>query len=238
MIIDTPTALYSSVLPTFDGVGNVTFTISSYDPPRPVISPTPLTRGQSVRSLPPKIYDPLTRRTAFGELVFSVSSGSQTIIPASTKAFEVGQILDFDDVPEDIPTVAVLNVPDTIDLQQNTNVLDYEAAGLTPDEVQSIQDTAQLQMTAKVDDINALKTQIMDYQTQIQDNQRSLNEIQKLIDATTVLFGTDTSIPDKLLAKQQELQVTRLALISSANQLIALAQVEYNQLLEIKEVVR
>lgn len=238
MIIDSPTALYNSILPRADtDVGNVTFTISSNDPPRPATNSTPLSRGQSVRPLPPRIYDHQTRRTTFGELVFSVSSGTQSMAPMSTKAFEVGQILDFDE-PEPLETIAVLNVPDTVDLQQNTNVLDFAAAGLTTDEASELQTSAAEQIATKINELNAIKTQISDNNTAIQDNQRLLNEIQKLINASTVVFGSDTTIPDKLVVRQQELQLERTNLINGTNVLTTEAQTKYAEILELKEVVR
>ena len=72
IIIAFPTALYESILPGPLGPGNITFTISSNDPPRPPISPFPLQISDSIRHLPPKTNTPQERLVALGDFVFSV----------------------------------------------------------------------------------------------------------------------------------------------------------------------
>lgn len=234
MIISSPTAFYESVLPGPVGPGNITFTISSNNPPRPQIYPFPLQVSDSIRHLPPRTNTPEERLVALGDFVFSISAGSESQVSIGIKAFEVGQILDFEE--EEIPDINQLNVPEVIELQQNTNRLDYVLAGLSENEINSLTSSARDKFNMVILDINSIKTLIADIEIGISDNQRSLNETRKIRDAAKVVGNKD--IFNKMTTRETDLINSRDQLIILMNEQTILAESRYNELLELKEVVR
>lgn len=238
MIIDFPTALYLPILPQSQSdKGNFTFTISSNDPPRPEVIPFPLQRGEATKPLPDKVFSMEDRLSTLGDFVFAMSVGTQTGVGVGNKAYEVGELLDFEE-PEETTEISTLNVPEIVDLQQNTNVIDYESAGLTEEEAELVSSSARRELDIVIANLNQLKTQIADEELKIQDNQRLLNEVRKIKDATAALSLTDSTILDKLTVKENELLKERDELITLTNSLITQADQEYRNLLEIKEVAR
>lgn len=235
MVINFPTALYESVLPG-TGLGNVTFTISSNDPPRPTITPYPLQVGEAVKSLPLKIYSPEERRVTMGNFIFSVSQGSLNMVSIGMKQFEIGQVLDF--ITETLPQLDNLNVPDTIDLQQNTNRMDVVATGLSDEEIINLESAARKQFEMLVSDLNALKTGIANVEMLILNNQRMTNENQKIRDAAILVTGSDSTVVEKLTKRETVLVLERDTLILLANTLTAEANQKYNELIKLRELVR
>jgi hypothetical protein len=236
MIISFPTALYKSILPTENNPGNVTFTISSNDPPRPSITPYPLQVAEVVKPLPPKVYSPEERRVAMGDLIFSVSQGSLNLVSTGVKQFEVGQILDF--TTESLPALNNLDVPDIIDLQQNTNRIDVAATGLTDNEIYNLELAARTQFNNLVAELNALKTGISDTQLAIQNNQRQLNENRKVRDAAILVTGSDPTIIEKLDKREADLLIQRDELAALSNVLTDDANKKYNELISLRELAR
>lgn len=240
MIISAPTALYQPILPQEeDDVIPVTWTISSNNPPRqkesvPLISP-----AVENRALPPKIYNQEERRAAVGELVFGISSGTQSIVGSDMKMFEVGQILEFENIEEEADVNDLL-VPAVVDLQQNTNLLDLSAAGLTQDEIDSLSVAARQTFDQLTEELNAIMTETNDVKVKIADNQRFLNETQKIISSSNVVFSGSTANPilPKLKEREQQLVLEKQELIASYNALTVGAQDKYNQIIRIKELVR
>jgi hypothetical protein len=136
MIIRFPTGLYQDAgqLPVDpDDSGNVTFVISNDDPSRSTALTLQLPVAEELRKRDPLIYSDLVRRTAFGELVFTLVEANRNETGTNRKTFAVGELLDFTDEEIDLPDTK--SVPKQIDLQHNTNVLDLEDAGLTEDEI-------------------------------------------------------------------------------------------------------
>lgn len=240
MIISAPTALYLPLLPKRESdVIPVTWTISSNDPPRPVVSASVISPVEENKPLPPKVYDTEERRVAFGELVFGVSSGRQSQSGSSMKMFEVGQILEFES-PNVGPQIDDLLVPNTVDLQQNTNILDLTEIGLTQDEIDSLSVAARQTFNTLVIELNATMTDISDLKVKIADNQRLLNETHKVISASEVIFAGSSENPllTKLREREQQLLFEQQELVNNYNSLTLVAQDEYNQIINLKELVR
>lgn len=238
MIIKFPTALYASVIPTVEDVGNVSWLISSNDPPRPSAAPIPLQLGESSQPLPPRTNSPADRLVALGELVFALSFGTTREVGVGAKAFEVGELLDFE-AEDGVTQIDGLNVPDVVDVQQNTNMLDLVGAGLTQDEADDLVQSAQTKFDELMNSLNDIKTTINDKKVQIQDTQRLLNEAIKATNAAIQVFGgTDNVVVTKLTNRQSELVKQRDSLVVGVNNLSAQAQTTYDDLIKIKEVVR
>ena len=244
MIIGFPTALYEPALPQEpQNSGNVTFIISSTNPPRSDDVLFQLLRSEELRQLPERIFTREQRRTNYGDFVFDISFGTQSVTGDGRKAFEVGQLLDFDDI-EDPEALTTLEVPETVELQQNTNVLDLESLGLTEEESDLLISGATTKFGETVESLNNLKTQINDTQIGIADNQRLINETRKARDAAKVVFEGSTDITagneiiDKLDIKESELLLERETLIALLEVLTDQANEIYNEILDVKEVVR
>lgn len=244
MIISAPTALYESVLPREEEDNqSVTFVISSTDPPRSEETLFQLLRSEELKQLPPKIFTRQERRENLGDIIFRVSTGSQSQVGSGTKTFEVGQILNFGDVeePEDI---ADLNVPEVVELQQNTNKLDLESLGLTGEEIDSLVGGAEDKLETAVLRLNQTKTEISNTEAAIQANQKTANEAKKAKEAAQAVFAAATNptegnqIIEKLEIKEEELAQERAGLIEYLNTLNVLANEIYEEILEIREVVR
>ncbi len=238
MIIDFPTALYLPD-PNFpkkpSDVGNVTFEISSTNPPRTSVAVPPLFKSDELRPLPDRIYNPQQRLISLGEFQSTVSYVALSIAASGMKSFEVGEVLEFTSATTNI---AELAIPDTIDLVQNTNMIDYAAIGLNIDQVNRIVSQARQEYDALLVDINQTKVSIATNEILVQNNQKLINEVVKTRSAVEGLFGTDDSIAQQLLAKEVALNDTNTALINEINSLTSAAETMYNRLLEIREVVR
>lgn len=242
MIIDFPTALYNSVLPmAADDPGNITYTISSNDPPRATDPTAELPIAEQLRPLPDKIFTRKEFRDALGEFVFSVSEASLTDIGSGKKQFEVGQLLDFGEFA-DVEGLTVTEVPTPVDLQQNTNILELGDFGLTQEEINSLTDQAESKFNDLIEELNAIRTEINNNEARILENQKSINEVRKTIKAARVVLdvstGSSNDIIDKLIESEEELVEERDALITETNELNVLAKAKYQELLDTRELVR
>lgn len=240
MIVSAPTALYQSILPKVEtDIISVTWTISSNNPPRPKTTVPVISPAVENQALPPKIYDSEERRAAVGELVFGVSSGTQSQVGSGMKMFEVGQILEFEPVDSGL-VVEDLLVPAVVDVQQNTNILDLSEVGLTQDEIDSLSLAARQVFDQLVGELNATMTESNDVKIKISDNQRLLNETQKIISASNVVFAGSTNNPllAKLREREQQLLFEREEFVARYNVLTVTAQNKYNQIINLKELVR
>ena len=240
MIISAPTALYNSVLPkTNDDPTAVSWTISSQDPPRSTQTLFQLLRSEQLRTLPPLIYTDKERRQSFGELIFRVMTAGQDDIGSGTKSFEIGQTLDFDDIQEPSDIVD-LNVPDRIELQQNTNILDLTSIGLSNEQSEQLVSSATEQFKDLIINLNSTNNLINVIKADIDANQKLINETRKARDAAKIVFAgsTDQPIVDILNSKEAQLLLERDALIGQLNQLSGDANEIYNRILDIREVVR
>jgi hypothetical protein len=244
VIVSAPTALYESVLPREEQDDqSVTFVISSTDPPRSEETLFQLLRSEELKSLPPRIFTRKERRLNLGNLIFRVSTGTQSQVGSGTKTFEVGQILNFGDVVEP-GDISDLNVPKVVELQQNTNKLDLEGLGLTDEEVDSLVGGAEDKLEDAVQRLNQVKTSISDTEAAIQTNQKTANEAKKAREAAQAVFATVTNptegneIIEKLENKEDELAQERDVLITELNVLNESANEIYEEILDLREVVR
>jgi uncharacterized protein YeeX (DUF496 family) len=241
MIIDFPTALYNSVLPTVDDPGSVTYIVSSTDPPRATDPTAEIPIAEQLRPLPDKIFTRKEFRDALGDFVFSVSEATVTDIGSNKKQFEVGQLLNFGEFV-DVEGLTVTEVPTLVDLQQNTNILELSDFGLSEAEITALTNQAELKFNELIEELNAVKTAINDNEAQIRENQKSINEVNKTIKAARVVLDVPGTVShdiiDKLVESAEELIEERDALITETNELNVLAKAKYQELLDTRELVR
>ncbi len=239
MVIVAPTALYNSVLPQNPSSNiAVTWVISSQDPPRTTTVAPLLPWDVEIDPLPKMIFNPALRQQDTGAFVFNVNYTNKSKVGSGDKQYESGQILSWDDVTTDTQDINTLNIPEVIDLQQNTNVLSLEKMGLSDEEIVSFEVQTRTKMNVLIGEINVLRSQINSKEVQINDNQKSINETDKALNAALVVFSTDNPIVVKLQKNLTLLQEQRTILIDELNALITTTNDKYNLLIEVKEIVR
>jgi hypothetical protein len=245
MIIRYPTGLYADAgqLPVKPAdAGNVTYTISNDIPKRPTDTTLQLPLAQELAPRPPLAYSDKTRRAQLGPLVYSYVDAHQTVTGSNRKMFEVGEFLDFNsqeiDLPEQTP------IPSIVDIQHNTNLLDLEDAGLSPDEINSLIDLSTTKKKELEDQLATIQSDISNQKIAITENQKQINEVVKIISAVRVVVnipeGSTQHDPtlDQLLARQADLEAARAALITELNNLNGQSTVILNSLISVSELVK
>jgi hypothetical protein len=171
MILRFPTGLYSRQIPQEpEDVGNITYTISNEDPATSTGNFIIFPIAEKLKKRAPKIYTDEQRRRNLGDLIYSISSGGNTIEGRSTKLFEVGQILEFTD---EAPTSDVNAVDDRLEIQHNTNI--------------ALEKDLEAQLAFLLD-------QTADTNAAIKDLQKTINEANKALSALAVLGENDDII--------------------------------------------
>jgi hypothetical protein len=237
MIISAPTALYDSILPQEpENAGNVTWTISSNDPPRPDTVTPIINTIEEMKPLPPLPFNPSERPINTGAFVFSLNTSTSKIAGSGKKIFEVGQILEFTE--EEQQAVTTKQTPDIIDLQQNTNILDIDDVGLTPEEIVGITEDARTRFNLLTDQINSLTSDINILKIEISDNQKSINEVTKVKNAAILIYGENSQIVQRLTLKEESLLMQKDELIAQVDAKNLEIDAKYNELLKIRELVR
>jgi len=239
VIITAPTALYDSILPKAATTpGNMTFTISSNDPPRTQSFVSQLSSAADYQDLPTRVYTNKERRASLGNMIFSVSYGAKGPAGFGQKMFEVGQTLSFEDTTTDLTEVQVSN---NLDLQQNLNLLNLEAMGLTTDQIARLIDSSNEQFNKLVIDLNMAFTNINNAKTAISDNQKKINETSKALDAAQTVYtliGQGKDIVDSLTTTKAGLEQAKVDLIAYYNGQVTTAELIVGQILNVREVVR
>jgi hypothetical protein len=234
VIITFPTALYKTVLPPFGGTGNVTWLISSTDPPR---SMEPLQRvpdAELIREKDPDPYTPRQHRQAAGGLVFSSTTAGQSTSGTGMQQFEIGQVLQFE--TETLPTVTATPVPQTVELQHDLNLLDLADVGLTEEEAALLTTQSEDAKQGLEDEIAGLQVQIADVSVAIGENQKRINEARKVYDAAVVV--QDQPIAAKVQARITALTAQRDQLAARLNELNVEVGLRYDELQKVAPLVR
>ncbi len=234
MILKAPTGLYSRLLPIVESDSTaVTYTISNNDPPPPPLIQTVVAPRSVVYSIePPAVY----HRADYGDLVFSVVEGKRSTTGSNKKAFEAGEIINFDDTVKVSSSVST----NKLTIQHNTNVLDLSSLGLTQDEIDTIADESDKMADLKRAEVSSLQTQISDIKIMIRENQKIINECNKAIKAVTVTFSgaSGSDILDKLTIKLSDLELERSALNDQLTQKSTDLTAAQDELIDISQVVR
>jgi hypothetical protein len=240
MIIKYPTGLYKNILPSkpADG-GNVTYTISTTAPPRVGLSIPKLFAGVMYRQRHPLPETPEERRKNLGQLLFTTSKASQTISGTATKAYEVGQVYDFEDVPTQ--TVEPMLVQPVSTIRHDTNLFDYTSLGLNSADVQTIESHSTKILDDLSSQLNAAKKARANAEQTIIVQQKIVNEANKTIKSlqTLVENGADVSaliekVQSTLLTATQKIETA----IALADAQAAVATIIMDKIRAISNVVR
>jgi hypothetical protein len=235
MILRFPTGLYLRQIPLEpEDVGNVTYTISNEDPATSVGNFIIFPVAEKLKKRAPKVYTDEQRRANLGDLIYSVSSGGNTVEGRNTKLFEVGQILEFTD---EAPTSEIDAVGDRFEIQHNTNLLDLEGLGLTAAEIQQLNvDSAALEKELETQ-LTFLMDQTADTNAAIKDLQKTINEANKALSALAVL-GDSEDIIAKITIKRDVALVEQQGAIALKDELNTALEQTRDKLLAISELVR
>lgn len=248
MIIRFPTGLYRSIFPEGSESGNITYTVSSDSPPRPIIKANQLPNFEISQLAPEKVFDDETRRTQFGELVFTIANSSRSDPGSNKKLFEVGQVLDFEENPPETE-IQQLGSPEQIDIQHNTNLFDFESIGLDSSEVEQLVRDSQNKQKELEEMFLSLQTEIKNLDAEISENQKRINETTKTIRAVRDIYGisegdltfsegTGGEIYQKLLVNLTELESNREQLISDRNNRATQADEIFRSVVKVSELIR
>jgi len=250
MIIKFPTGLYSTALPSKpEDAGNVTFLISNTTPPRSNLLFPKVPTGIVEKRKPPKEVVLVNRRSTFGNLVFSISKSTRKEEGNNARQFEIGQVLDFNDTSGQV--VDLMLVGTVTEIRHDTNVLDYEQMGLTPEEEQAIAELSLLTQDQLANRLNDLKQLRGDAEQVINVQQKLINDTTKTITSLTVTLeegpttgtaSTEASVVEQLLvklkAKRDSAFVIRNQAVADANRYAEEATKVLDQLRTVGTLVK
>ena len=235
MIINYPTALYKSVLPTPTEAGNITYTISNNDPPKSTSVFLQLPRSEELRKQPQRTYSKYDKRKFASNLIFNITVPSLSTEGSGSKTFEIGQYLDFSTDVEALPDPYSL---ESIDLRQDTNVVDYKKYGLSENEYSSIVKMAESRMDEITYNINDVGTRLNDNKENISSNQSDINESTKLYENIVLILGTDNEQAKKVKSKIDGYEAYKIELLAERDNLLSSLDSLRNDLSKVREVVR
>lgn len=215
MLIRYPTSFYKPLLPAKPSdAGDVTFTISSKEPPRPKNASVKVPAG-----IAPLINRKPIPRAILGDLVFTVNDSSSSILLDSTNQYVLGDILEFGvDAAEDQTAAAPTAL---LEIRHDLVRIDYEAIGLSANDISILNQ-------ASADTQEQLRRQLNQRQKDYENNSieitntiKSLNEATKTLQATQVVLQSTPIenkppiqyIITKLVAKIDQLDNTKALLV-------------------------
>lgn len=241
MIIRYPTALYRAVLPTEASGGNVTFLISTTDPPRAVAGATKLPesvehRQRSITTLPFSLQKHL-----YGQFTFSSFKSNSQTVGTSKLPYEAGQLLDFPAEEVDDSALTDLLGSTETEIRHDTNLLDLEDLGISSDDADFIETVAADSMSSLMAAANIARQQRQDTEVALSENKKSQTEARKALNAVTVLASADPTlwqIQKTLEDKLAELLATETTLTQQANDALTLLTTLLDRIRTVSQLVR
>lgn len=241
MIINYPTGLYRSILPSSPSdAGSVTFTISNNEPPRtnlifpkvPSISPVPSS------NIP---IDIIKRRDHLGALVFTTSSAVRDEIGNSNRTYEIGQVLEFEN--NETKSIDPMIVSNKSHIRHDINNVDYESIGISTDDLKIINSAsiqAQNDLTISLNNVKILRA---NSEVVIGTQQKVINDVNRAILAMDVMYAQSNDndikiIIDKLKLKLSDATAVLDSAISDANQYAAEAEIINNDLRAVSTILQ
>lgn len=245
MIIRYPTGYYTSALPSKPSdVGNVTYYISTSEPPRTQLQIPQVPLGIVQRAKPPRDLDPIVRRSQVGELIYTISEGTPVSTATGKRQYDIGQIIEFSE--DSGSAVDPMLVTAKTEVRHDTNLYDLTSMGLTNEEISTIENTTLVALGEITDQLNRVKQLRSDTELEINALQKTINELNKTISSLSVtrsqIGGTGeialADIIDKLEDKLASTIASRDLAIETANAYAAEASNLYGQLLAVGVLVR
>jgi len=242
MIIRFPTGFYKNSIAAKAGEsGNVTYVISNSEPKRTDLLYPKIPSGIVYRKRPARTVDKFDRRQHLGELVYSVSRSSQSVIGNASRQYEIGQILEFE--TSAAKQITPMLVSEKTEIRHDTNLLDYTALGLSADDTDKINQssiTANESLTNQLNDLRQLRANA---EEEISTNQKLINDTDRAINALTVIKAStgDASLGlliAKLVVTKSTATAARDAAMASADALAASAATITEKIRTIATVLR
>lgn len=237
MIIRFPTGLYKPVIPTGSQSGNITWLISTEDPPRSPVRLVQLPVAEELEPAPDRIFTDRERRQQFGDLIYTVTKNNRSEPGSNIKQFELGENLEFESNPPELE-VLPLQSPSELEIQHNTNMLDLESLGLTEVEIADLTEGSEDKQAELEALFNSKNIEAKNFDTLISENQKKINETNKAIKATREVFDINAGdltnsneIYQKLLSKLSDFETEREELILGRNAIV-------DELKDITESIR
>jgi hypothetical protein len=242
MIINNPTGLYKSLfgwepaISNQDYVYNISWYISSNDPPTIRDNFAQITNNAVSTLLPQRMHTLRSRRNTYGQLIFTVDDSSYSQLGSSKKQFEEGQILDFNDVQS-----ITLVVPSVgkVDIRHNNNILDVKS--YLPDNLDDSWDDLSVEAADKLRTLSDQYTQarslVLDLEIEIKELQKSINEVNKAI-ASVHIIDPGGPIETQLILKNQEYNIIIVNKQSEYNAQVIIAENIKDQIKILSQIVR
>lgn len=226
------------MLPTeASDVGNITWTISSQDPPNSEGSFVKVPASQILRKRDPRIYNNEDRRASLGQLAITLASNDYNNTWSNKKLYEPGQVLEFSDV-DNISELDIQSVPVEVEIIHNTNQLDLENLGLEEDDIISISRLADAKKGELETQLTQKKLELEIIKGNIVDNQKKINEADKAIAAVRLIVAANDPRLIRLVESRAVATASKDSLTDEYNAVVADIDNIYGQLLTISQLVR
>ena len=203
MIIKYATGIYNSVN-DIDKLNNITWYISSNNPPRSTNVIIKIPTAEEIRETIPERFD----RNIYGDLVYTINQANNTIAHSLTKIYGEGDVLDFN-----TDTRQGISIPrnNNIEMRHDLNVLDLATAGLNENDINKFNTSVNTKQSELQMQFSVIRSEISDIEIEIKETQKKLNETNKALNAL-VIIG-DVELQQKVTAKKTEYekQITNLA---------------------------
>lgn len=222
-------------MPSPTDAGNITYTISNQDPPKSISVFLQLPRSEEIRKSPPRTYSKFEKRQFSSNLIFNITVPSLSTEGSGSKTFEIGQFLDFTNEVEAQPDPYSL---DSIELRQDTNVVDYKKYGLSENEYSSIVSMAEKKMDEITNEINATGTRLNNNKENVSSNQSDINESTKLYNNVVLILSADSEQAKKIQIKIDGYNTYKIELLTERDNLLARMDSLRTDLSNVREVVR
>lgn len=242
MIINFPTGLYSTILPSNESdAGNVTFVISNDTPPRTNLLYPKIPKALVGKQKDPRNRQLLLRRPTMGDLLFTVTKASRTEIGNSEKAYETGQILEFNTEP--IKTVEPMLVADKTEIAHNISRINYDGLDIADPDVKVIESNSLLVYERLKIKLNTIIENRKKNEEVIITNQKIVNDANRTISALTVVNNieynpdiSDIILKTEIKKIEANNKIDQAALV--ANELALQATTVQDQIKEIALVIK
>lgn len=211
MIIKYPTGLYKSRFAWLTQVSdtmvhNITWYISSAEPPRLIDRFAQVTKTEDHESLPPKEHTYPQRRRDAGGLAFTIREASNTDTGSVAKQFEEGQVLE----SQDLASIEQIDIASSniMEVRHDNNSLDLdklEPIGIDPESIVSKSEVAIRQYSEQ---LNVTRSSVMDLELQITEIQKQINELEKIKNAVHLVEpGSEAAIDSAIAGLQSTLNI-------------------------------
>lgn len=187
MIINFPTGLYKSRFSWVTGVDsnnmahNATWYISSAHPPILTDRFTQITKNHERERLPNKVHSMPQRRRDAGSLAFTIRQANNREVGSTVKQFEEGQVLE----SQDLVLINQLDVTssNSMELRHDNNVLDLDNLNNLDVNKEELITKSEEAIKIYTEQLNTVRSEIMDIDLQIREIQKQMNELNKIRDA-------------------------------------------------------